>query len=346
MAQSEGLAASLVLPYCVYSGGGKGKSLTVVHFPCGRMLLGQAVHVGKGFFQHNYLLPPERAGEVLGILFSGIKFETAYDVTQGGVLPALDALPVEGPAPGMADVQGIPHIIHHLTQSVATGKKTYIATPPGNAHDYAAAVLAALYPHLPAPLRHMLGFCTSAREPLNKKGIHLVFTGDPPAANRGGHFFMDFVEKWGIIPSGASPRDGEDFFALRFAAMPDARFCARIFDELDFWLVREPAIAHSADLRHAVHARMARALATEDIKPEAFLRRGKSGKYEKIIGHPPEAFTVPDILRRARLTQNAPEPPDYRYLIGSYRLSPAVREGLMQTLQREERPHDLPLQRP
>jgi hypothetical protein len=320
-----------VLPYCVFSAGEGGTCLTAVHYPGGRMLLGQGVYAPRAFFQHNFIIPPDKAGEALAVMFDTV-FITERNAAQRGILPALESLPSNGGAdtrPLSYDfsVYDIPFLIHCLTQSAASHKKTYIRTPPGDTHPFALALLTYIYPLLPVPLRHVLGFCTHTSEALNKKGIHLLFTNNPQLK---GDFLIDFAEKSGII----NPVESSgDFFAVRYAGMTDARFCERIFNEIDFWRVREPAVIKSEGFRKTVCERVTHILNASAVLPERFIAGGKAGKYADIIGHSPADFVAADILRQVSLLR--PSPDELRYLAGSYRLSPAARGKLQHVLQGE-----------
>jgi len=361
-----------ILPYCVYSAGEGGKCLTAVHYPDGRMLLGQAVHVPRAFFQHNLIVPVKMVNAVLVAGFAGVQFETGYDAAQSGMLPALEKLPINKQADGIetnAHEDGIKikknddevktntndngvltnrlydfteydftPLIRYLTLSAAGNKKTYIRTSttkgPADTHVFALALLAELYPRLPTELRHVLGFCTNAREPLERNGIHLIFTDNPRLK---GDFLIDFTEKTGIINNAG---DEIDYFHVRFASMPTQRFCERIFGEIDFWLAREPRIAQAETFRQAITARMAQVLESGGILPEAFIRRGKSGKYNEIIGHTPSDFIMADIQRQVSILR--PNDEDLRYIIGSYRLTPEKSEKILHTLQSEGYIHGTP----
>jgi hypothetical protein len=332
VARSQGLVDNFIekniLPYCVYSAGEGGKCLTAVHYPCGRMLLGQAVHVPVEnnravFFQHNYIVPPEKAGDALVNIFDGVAFQKAHD-TSVEILPGLEALPVGDMVKGKEPDFDFDRLIHLLLQSSAR-KEFYIFVPSGDVHTYALTVLAALYPRLPAPLRHVLGFCTSSREPVNKKGVHLIFTDNPHIK---GDILMDLNEKSGIIKDTA--RDG-DFFAARFAEKSVQWFGERIFDEIDFWMYRLPETVQSKSFTIIIKTYMAQVLDANSILPEAFIRRGKSGKYAEITGHAPADFVVADILRQVSHPNTAPG--DLRYIIGSHRLSPSMYEKVLCALQ-------------
>ncbi|MCL2187562.1 MAG: hypothetical protein FWC16_10665 [Defluviitaleaceae bacterium] len=355
VAHSEGLTQDeikrLILPYCTYSAGVNGKSLTAVHHPCGHMLLGQAADTGKGFFQHNYLIPPKMAEEALEALWKGAAFETSYSSASNGSLPALGALPLS-PKPHTPFEESVDptYVIRCLTQAIASSKKVYIRAPQGNVHEYACGVLVALYPHLPVPLRHMLGFCTYAREPLHKKGIHVIFVDDLRILQKGGHFLIDFMRQSGIMePPQADTKtpphecaEAHSFFEARFAAMQLEKFCACVFDEIEFWRARVPDILRTAHFRNTVKSRVAQVLSAEAPLPDAFIRNGIIGRYAEIIGHAPADFVVHDILRRVLEWKKKGEAVDLRYFLGSYRLTPAARQKLTRILQSEGYTDDSP----
>jgi hypothetical protein len=235
------------------------------------------------------------------------------------------------------------YLINLLTLSAATHKKTYIVSPPGETHAYACALLAALYPRLPTPLRHVLGCNTYTREPSNIKGIHLFIMENgsalPSDPRFKGHFFVDFARKSGIIESEGSI--GRDYFSVYYKNLPARYFCERIFGEIKFWLTREPKIARGRDYHDAVGNRMARVLDINKITaeavtemPESFIRQGRGGGYADIIGHGPADFAAVDILRKViALRDKGKAIADMDGWLGSYRLSPLVYEKLLHTLQ-------------
>jgi hypothetical protein len=361
---------NLLLPYCTFSAGEGGKTLTVVHYPCGRMLLGQAVHVPRAFFAHNYLIPPYMAEETLAVMF-GVEFQTDYE-NQNGVLPSLDALPLNDNDKTISMANGYnrvensehsnvflatdktdselfctpkigidPNILTNLTKTliktVAANQKICIKTPVlsqsgfsrdytntpdyTNPHDYAITLLTELYRHLPNPLRHVLGFCTHTHESVNKKGIHLYFSDNPQTK---GDFLMDFADKSDIINQ--RDIDEPDYLTLRYQNMPAQRFCGQIFDEINFWLVRESKTLYTKTFTQSMKTKMEQILQTNHVLPEAFIRQGLSGKYSDIIGFGPAAFVVHDILRQISLTQPTEE--NLRHIMGSYRLTPTDRERI------------------
>ncbi|MCL2500365.1 MAG: hypothetical protein FWE90_08520 [Defluviitaleaceae bacterium] len=334
-----------ILPYCVYSAGEGGKCLTVVHYPDGRMLLGQAVHIPRAFFQHNLIIPAKMVNAILAAGFTGVRFETGYDAKQGETLLALEELPIDAYANGtesdgsydLTDYD-FSLLIRCLTLSAAKNKKTYIHTPIvkelADTHTFALAFLTGLYPRLPEELRHVLGFCTRSRDPLDKKGIHLIFTDNPRLK---GDFLIDFTGKTGIINDVG---DEKEYSAARYEAMPTKKFCERVFGEIDFWLAREPRIVRAKSFRRTIKTRMAQILESDGILPEAFIRRGKSGKYSEIIGFKPSDFIKADILRQVSLSQHNAE--ELRYIIGSYRLTPTKREKILHIIKSEGSKHGTP----
>ena len=108
IAASRGLSAEFIKnqihPHCVYPQGANGEAVvSIAHFPCGRMLLGQAVFVPKDFtglrstfFLHNYILPAKIVDAVLcdiENILRNVKFLTCEP--QGG-FESLNELPMGG----------------------------------------------------------------------------------------------------------------------------------------------------------------------------------------------------------------------------------------------------------
>jgi len=179
------------------------RALTLVHFPCGRMLFGQAVFVPAdftgqraAFFMHNFILEPIAAVDALDDMekLLNTRFETSWDINGGCDADAIGILPKEiaespvakSPTPLEQSVSNatIAHIMHCAVEAVEKSKKVYILLPyqagqlnksVSQVHGLACDLLVKIYATLPEPFRHILGFCTYTREPEKRKNIHLIF---------------------------------------------------------------------------------------------------------------------------------------------------------------------------
>ncbi|MCL2225717.1 MAG: hypothetical protein FWB96_12190 [Defluviitaleaceae bacterium] len=233
VAKSHGLCDSFVKekihPYCVYSGGGA-NAITLAHFPCGKMLFGQAAFVPtdftgqrSAFFAHNYILPAEAAGAALADIGKLLltRFETTVDGGEGLAgegesaelaeldelpeLPELPALPVS-PALSMQSAREFPpeiasetvmHIASCVTKSVESAKKTYVILPKFSdetaRQEFIRALLVQIYAQIPEGVRHLLGFCTATNEPEKRKGIHLIFLENGTYKTGDTRFSSDFT---------------------------------------------------------------------------------------------------------------------------------------------------------
>ena len=178
---NEAFIKDNIHPYCVYPTGCTQKVITLVNFPCGRMLFGQITYVAKDFtgqratfFAHNYILPPKIAGEAVRNIekLRNVKFLTEY--TSEEPLEELDTLPCE-PKPAPQSPQP-----HHPVLDTGTPplilfpNKTYI---PAN---FTWQLLSSIYSTLSNETKQQLGFCSYATQPVNKKGLHIIFV--PPEA--------------------------------------------------------------------------------------------------------------------------------------------------------------------
>jgi len=347
---SESFIKESIHPYCVYPTSPALQNyavcppaITVAHYPCGKMLLGQAVYVKadftgqrSAFFAHNYILSPEMVDEVLRDIgrVGDVRFLTETDIADTHVLPTI----VE---PGLIlntwgsnsqaeqnieDVnislccQWLPvsvmeHTLHCVTASIYSAKKTYVIVPvpPSDMHKYVWNFLTELYKHLPMETKHLLGVCTYAREPRNTKGIHLIFLEKGTAAAR---FSADYVIDANAMTASSDTAHKNQLVThshqLKYSTphIPPARF----FTESEFFHLRIPHNSNALHTREAewLNANLDR-LSQSELKkiPDSFIRRGK------IYSGNAEIFVIVGILKSCIDQKNI----DIRYLIGSYSLS-------------------------
>ena len=368
VAKSDGLSEAFIKgqihPYCVYPTSLQKctvypKVVTLVHYPCGRMLLGQAVHKEKdftgqraAFFAHNYIFPPQMVDEVLQTLgkLQYVEFLTEYDAAQ----EKLDSLNAANLAryckerssrraalaagcaiqkisqPGISGMirfarndGQINHILQCITASVNGTKKTYIIPPVPlpQMYDFVWDFLANLYPHLPEEIRHQLGFCTYACEPVNKKGLHLIFIEktDPRFAN-------DFVIDLNKSPVAISS-------TVTKAGRP-----TNFFQESEFWHIRTPHRREAllkqgcewidTNLENLTLSQLASV-------PESFIIRGKGFCQ-------PDLYVMLGILKTCAGAISSNTSFDLRYLLGSYSLPPQNHFRVVQNLRRMYQKHITP----
>ena len=359
----DGFVKGHVHPYCVFSAPkgpqyGNMKALTVVNYPCGRMLLGQAVHVPADFtgqraayFVHNYILPPEAANvtlEGMAGLLQGAAFLESYDINDGGELPELDAIPMKGeqaPAVGAAscrpwhqgdagslcDWDAVAELlIHCLTQSAQGAAKTYIITPVEAAHhhEYVCMLLSELYRRMPLPLKHVLGFCTYVREPTDKKGLHLLFVEKGWLWQNDSRLTRDFVIDMALpmskIKSGATKPTGPilgpvDFFRTLVSSRVSKLPAAAFFKELNFWQTRLPKACESNDFRLVISHWADKSV---DCMSLAELKSIPLPFIQWGKNGPnPLPYVILEILRKVIQFKPLSESANLRYYLGSYRLS-------------------------
>lgn len=349
MARSPGLTDAFIKekihPYCTYSSPAP-RVQTVVHYPCGRMLLGQAAYVPEDFtgrrstfFSHNYVIPPAIAGLLLedmaGLLTT--RFETSYDISLDGVLEPLEFLPRDthlctGSLLPQVEEGIISKIAECVCESVQASKKTYVLVPDstGDMFEFVRGVLISLYQRLPEWVKHQLGFCTFAREPDKRKGIHLVFLVQPFLRPTDSCFAGDFI----IHISNEDENNNRDVTAVSgvFGAFLDSRIQAftigRFFTEMDFWRVRLPSYCDiiSKTERNWLDKKLD-SLTLSQLReiPQKFIKRGLADDDFSI-------YVMLSILKTAVTDFNT----DPRYLLGSYFLSPANYDRIAKNLRRLE----------
>ena len=329
-------------PYCTYSPPAQ-KSLTAVHYPCGRMLFGQAAYVPEDFtgqrstfFCHNYIIPPEMAGDLLadiGKLLS-THFETSYDSSLGGALEPLDTLPVSSQLQTPPKVgEGVSKIIEYIIESINSGKKTYVIvpTPISEMHDYVRALLAEIYPRLPETIKHQLGFTTYTREPEQKKGIHLMFLPKdlirPEDPRLAGNFLVHINNADENNNNECDIQNDTAAYLLnRISKLTPPRF----FPEIDFWRARLP---HYHDIISMAEyewlEKNFNSLTPPQLTaiPTSFIKRGTHGEN-------PAIYVILSIIKAAYANQATRNPIDIRYLLGSYFLSAANYDKIVENLRR------------
>ena len=194
VARSKGLTESFIKewlhPYCYYHPSRImqakrlpesefPKALTVVRLPEGLMLIGQTVYVEadftgqrSAFFTHNYVLEAEE--DFCPSTLCKLNFITDW---AGEELHQLEKLPLhDGPAetigPLPFDENRLRQLVEAINLSAVGTKKVYVILP---GLDWVFPMLMWLYGHLPQETLRVLGFTTYAREPVNKKFLHLIF---------------------------------------------------------------------------------------------------------------------------------------------------------------------------
>ncbi|MCL2577335.1 MAG: hypothetical protein FWE27_04715 [Defluviitaleaceae bacterium] len=326
VAKSPGLDDSFIKekihPYCVYSGGGM-NSITVAHFPCGKMFLGQAAFVPVDFtgqrttfFAHNYILSAEMAGEYLTDIEKLLltRFENSYD--ENFKLEELDTLPLTlslAPAPEVGEGTLI-HIVNCVIKSVQSAKKTYVILPKHFSEEFVRALLVEVYNKLPEGIKHLLGFCTNSREPEKRKNIHLVFLEN--GAYRAGdtRFSDDYIIEIGADYCKSNPQFTKNivyFILERIAELSPEKF----FTEINFWYNRISSV--SSFINKAETAWLEKNLEMLQFEkiPSDFIKKGKSGDNSSL-------YVMLEILKSVSAALKINREISLRYFLGNYSLSP------------------------
>lgn len=320
VAISEGLDEAFVRervqPYCRYPDGAVGKVYTVVQYPCGRMLFGQASFVAKDFtgtrstfFAHNYVLSGMAVSDVLsrmGELQRGV----FCDAWQGEALGALEDIP-------LGDIKDVnicipPEIFSHVsgcvTKSVYSGQKTYVLLPTGiqNPEAYTWALLSGLYSILPWDVKHRLGFCTYVTEPIGVAGIHLAFM--DRARAKAFHMADDFVIDLDVVVDSTPELSAQICGYQRLCGHVSGLPLKLFFQTLGFWQAR------NCSLPQAEAAWLQRNLDTFTMAqlkeiPDSFVKQGK-------LCYGNEIYVLLEILKQGATTQG-----DFSHVLGSYALS-------------------------
>jgi len=384
VAKTDGLSDAFIKeeihPYCVYPATTKSqnytirpKAVTLVHYPCGRMLLGQAVYKEKDFtgqratfFVHNYIFPPQMVDGVLRD-FENLKhmeFLTEYEsghspvIESGSVIagltrnlnvidcktkptavgsnetwPIIFSMKIAGQARNDESCRNdsrcvrlmpptLQQILQCATASVHGIKKTYIIVPVPlpQMHDYVWALLTDIYAHLPEETRHKLGFCTYARQPMNKKGIHLIFLENGTTAKFANDYVIDLNNPTQIKITSATPKQ------------------QNFPQESEFWHIRTP---HRHDFllnkgREWINTNLDKLTLIQLASiPGSFIIRGKGFRW-------PELYVILGILKTCAGAISTRTPIDLRYLLGSYSLLPQDYFRVVQNLRRLFQNHITP----
>lgn len=357
---SEAFIKDNIHPYCVYPTSPLlqklpnsitcPKAITVVQYQCGRMLLGQAVYVPKDFtgqratfFAHNYILPPKVAGDILHDIekvFS-VCFMVNYDAACKGQLDTMNTLPMDCTLSKPATLKLIvkpfqlTYILQCIKESVYKDKKTYVIVPaePVDMHEYVKKLLADIYRNLPDDVRHKLGFCTYAREPMDKKGLHLIFLekGAVKASKLGisKDFVVDLNE-----PAPPHSNIADSGFTAYIRHLPPERF----FPEIEFWHIRTPhRTAYLIKLENEWLDTNLDKLSLSQFTaiPEAFILRGKNTSH-------PELYVIYGIIKMCAIAITRCTPLDLRYFLGSYTLDADSHFRVIKNLRRCYQGHIIP----
>ena len=370
VAKTDGLSEAFIKekihPYCVYPANAAGfpKVVTLVHYPCGRMLFGQAVYKEKDFtgqratfFVHNYIFPPQMVDGALRDFgkLRQLEFLTEYDTElhgpglrrgraparPGACTDVINTTSLLGTRRGTSPTQerdvirpqvsNFEEILQHIITSVNNTKKTYIISPvpPPQMHDYIWDFLTNLYPRLPEETRHQLGICTYAREPVNKKSLHLIFLekGTPI----GPKFANDFV-----LDLNSPVKDARGHVPYETTRV--SYHSPTLPQQSEFWHIRTP---HRHDIllaegRQWIDKNLEKLTISQLASvPGSFIIRGKGY-------HRPELYVVLGILKTCAGAISTRSPLDLRYLLGSYSLSPLDHFRVIQNLKRLYQNHITP----
>lgn len=341
IAKSRGLTDDFVKgkihPYCVFSGGvsGVSEAITLAHFPCGRMLFGQAVFVPAdftgqraAFFMHNFVLEAAAVGAALADMekLLNTRFETAYDVSEGREPEEVECLPAQTcgnfpPEPSGAGEGTIAHIVNCVIESVEKSKKTYVILPQEvlQKHDYTRALLVKIYESLPECVKHILGFCTYSREPEKRKNIHLVFL-ESEAYRAGvprfsGNFIVDLNEKkYDELKLNENINENytyEAFLSKKILSLTPAQF----FTECDFWRARDVCDMISRLEGEWLDKNLEKLTAQNFFSaPDNFIKKRKNGENAAV-------FVIFSIVKVVCGNLMSKKTFSLRYLLGSYKLS-------------------------
>jgi len=172
------------------------KAMHLYRTESGQIVLGTGVYMPadftgmrSAFFMHNYVIPAERAAEVVYDYpaWLNASFATDYDIEQGQDLPELNELPLDTATTAslpyrtqLAHMNIDEHVFKQLLFAVMASiqgkKKVYVAldVPIEDLSDHAVKLIEILYASMPYAYRKHFGFVTYAKEPVSKKGIHLT----------------------------------------------------------------------------------------------------------------------------------------------------------------------------
>lgn len=365
-----------VHPYCTYSPSRMlqkmnapardyPKAISIVHFPCGRMLLGQAVYIASDFtgqrttfFAHHYILPPEMVADVLadiGSFLPRVKFLTEYDTAQGGVLDALDCLPVSEKHHGLSDAAvpqniDLEKIMYKIDEAVTQSKKCAVIVDieQKSMSEAVFGILSAMYKILPEHLKHKLGVCTYAREFVGRKGLHLTFLERDCMTVSDLRLKGDFViiknaEETGYDTEGRlsylkeSLRQENHPLALWQIKTLPYLSPEKFFQETNFWKSRIKTLINCNQLQTIEQNWLNKIL--EHLTPyqlaaipSTFIISGKRQSN-------PEIYVILTVLKTISGALISKSPIDIRYILGSYSLSPTGYERTIQNLRRIHQPY-------
>ena len=325
LAMSSGLSEVFVKerihPYCVYPPSNTNdlphpNAITTIQYPCGKMLISQAVYTETdytgqraAFFAHNYILAPHTASQAIKNIkcIENIAFLTEYS---GQTLEPLTKLPfspitkLQASPPPNIDFE---KLAKYITSCVYSAKKTYIIA---NREDI-WPILSTLYDNLPKEVAHRLGFCTYSTQPIDKRGIHLIFLNGEMSTKVTRDFVFNFVAGKDCLPNN------------KLSSIYDLSF-EKFLQEINFLSIRIPlqelSFIEDAWLEKNLHK-----LSTEQLShtPEGFIKRGK-------IGAKPELYVI---LGICKTLINREQNVDLRYLLGSYALSKDSHDKICKILQ-------------
>ena len=172
------------------------KAMHLYRTESGQIVLGTGVYMPadftgmrSAFFMHNYVIPAERAAEVVYDYpaWLNASFATDYDIEQGQDLPELNELPLDTATTAslpyrtqLAHMNIDEHVFKQLLFAVMASiqgkKKVYVALDVliEDLSLHAVKLIEILYASMPYAYRKQFGFVTYAKEPVSKKGIHLT----------------------------------------------------------------------------------------------------------------------------------------------------------------------------
>jgi len=344
----ENFVKEKIHPYCVYSPPEE-RILTLVNHANGWLFFGNAAFkpmdfTGRRstFFCHNFIIPPSKAGGILADFNRLIKtqFETEYDFNKGQAqsfkLNELDALPAFANVcvdysfaicKAMQD-----EIINSIHKSIEKNKNTYVVLPDDskNRFDYTCFLLLEIYKLLPGYIKHQLGFCTFASEPVNKKGIHLVFTVENVfkafASRLDGSYAVHLGQPPKTYPShmplpGKPPKAAD--FPAKLSQLISTLSSSHFFEETEFWRLRMPELTQVINQAEAswIDKNLEKLTLPQILSiPQSSIKQGLNGGFFRIYVMLSVIKTV--LSRRKSLgSQSSLNEADLHYLLGNYFLS-------------------------
>jgi len=334
IAKSAGLCDEFVKkqlhPYCVVSTPKEGKALTVVNYPCGRMLLGQTIRLPSDFtgqraayFVHNYVLPPDRASLAtidMSNLIMRTVFIESYETQLCKELPELEELPTTSVADdsiSWINERVLNLITYCLEQSACSGKKTYIIMPTQYLHKNICILLCKLYQYMTLPLRQVLGICTYVSEPTSRKHLHLMFIKKERLPQRITDFVIDLSN---LKPTRDYPaHNNDDSFLGKLVAARVSNLTPKgLAQEMDFWRLRFPDAWNQLCFKQAIGLWADKAI--DRLEKAELFNISKSLIHWGKLSDNPIPYVLLEILRRTLESDPLSKSHDLRYYLGSYRL--------------------------